>query len=51
MDREDRRLKFRVCKTEMGWVSEACGTFGGQKSTQPCMSAEVEEAEQWDEEE
>lgn len=32
----------------MRWVS---GALGGQKSIQPCMSAAVEEAEQWYEEE
>ena len=35
----------------MSWVTGACGALGGQKSIQPCMSAGVEEAEQWDEEE
>lgn len=35
----------------MGWVTGASGALRGQKTIQPCMSAVVEEAEQWDEEE
>lgn len=34
----------------MGQVTGASGALGGEKSIQPCMSAGLEEAEQWDEE-